>query len=112
MSLRFVQNDDVVLVLFRYDLAWRDDFIQWYSPVLIVVLISYDIKDLVNSENATERQRHVVSDWQLPMSNALFISTVQGYFFVSVPVYESADYVYISRIKISDRIRAICRQVH
>ena len=52
--LGFVQNDDVVLVLLLYDLARRDYFVQRYSPVLIVVLITYNIKDLVNCENATK----------------------------------------------------------
>ena len=92
----FTQHNHFRLVFFNLlHLALRYHLPQRLSPVFVVMLVGYDLEDLIDSQDCARRQRHIVANRQASMPDTLGNSYVKGKVDIAVPVDNAADDVDI-----------------
>lgn len=75
----FTQHNHFWLILFNFlYLALWYHLAQRLSPVFVVMLISYDLEDLIDSQDCTRGQSNIVANRQTGMSDTLSYSYVKG----------------------------------
>jgi len=76
----------------------RDDLVEGGAPVIHIELLSHDLKHVVDCEHTTRLKFHVVGYWQTAVSDALFVSFINGEALVPIPVNNASNYVHIIRV--------------
>jgi hypothetical protein len=67
---------------------------------------------MVNRQHSAGLEPYIISNGQLAMPHPVLVRLIESLVDVSVPINDAADHIGVIRVQLSQRIRAVSRQVN